>query len=278
MTLPGFDDVTTLLKARLQAEVDGGFPKLSRIPSSGAIRFLDCFSSFAPGLQSALVDSHARLAAMTFLPAAMTRDALLEFVNTDRALLAQREAMQSPHFSMGLRYEGLRMRKAMLGDPQSVKMMAETRAMLGFTPRDDMPPALVPDPDMANLKPAKAPQMRKLIDAAFKGMFAPEKRKLPGGSTGYTGVLQGTSVTVWIDYAGMGMQLIYGVSIPDETKRVFVQRLQYENLWGAGRGWDYLTEENAEAGFGLLCELIVEVVTLRNQVAAVIGAAGTTSA
>jgi hypothetical protein len=104
-------------------------------------------------------------------------------------------------------------------------------------------------------------------------LFAPQKKKLPGGSTGYTGVLEGAEITVWIDYAGMGMQLIYGVSIPDLTKRVFVARRAYENLWGAGRGWDYLTEENAEARIGLLCELIVSVVRLRNQVADLIGAA-----
>jgi hypothetical protein len=271
MTLPGLDDVTALMKGHFHAEADGGFPKLNRIPSSGTIRFLDCFSNFPPRLQSALVDSHARLAALTFLSTPVARDAMLEFINTDAALLAQREMMRSPAFSMGLRYEGLRMRKALLGDPQSIEMMAKTRATLGFTPRDDMPPGLVPDQDMANLKPAKAPQMRKLIDAAFTQMFAPQKKKLAGGSTGYTGALKGTGVTVWIDYAGMGMQLIYGVSIPDETRRVFVQRLPYEGLWGAGRGWDYLTEENAEAGIGLLCELVGQLMTLRNQAVELIG-------
>jgi hypothetical protein len=266
MTLPKLDDVTALMKTHFHAEAQGGFPVLSRVPSSSTIRLLDCFSGLSPSHQSALIDSQARLAAMTFFPSTMARDQMLEFINTDRALIGQREAMRSPLFSTGLRYEGLRMRKAMLNDPQSVEMMTKMRATLGFMPRDDMPPALVPDPDMAHLKPAKAPQMRKLIEAAFKALFAPQKKKLPGGSTGYTGVLEGAEITVWIDYAGMGMQLIYGVSIPDVTKRVFVARRAYENLWGAGRGWDYLTEENAESGIGLLCELIVSLVQLRNQV------------
>ena len=278
MTLPWLDDVTALIKAHFQADVQGGFPKLSRIPSSGTIRFLDYFSSLSASNQSALIDSHARLAAMTLLPAAMTRDAMLEFINTDRPLLAQREAMRSPQFSMGLRYEGLRMRKAMLGDAMSMEIMAKTRATPDFIPRDNMPPVLVPDPDMAHLEPAKAPQMRKLIDAGFKNLFATEKKKLPGGSTGYSGVLHSANLTVWIDYAGMGMQLLYGVSIPDGAKRVFVARLAYEDLWGAGRGWDYVTEENAEAGIGLLCELVAELVLLRNQVVALIGTTGTTDA
>src|SRR5450631_4369832 len=147
MTLPWFDDVTALMKAHFLAEAEAGFPELSRIPSSGTIRFLDYFSSLSANDQTSLIDSHARLAAMTFFPSTMARDQMLEFINTDPALLAQRQAMQSPTFSMGLRYEGLRMRKAMLGDAMSMEMMAKTRATLDFTPRDDVPPELVPDPD-----------------------------------------------------------------------------------------------------------------------------------
>jgi hypothetical protein len=45
-----------------------------------------------------------------------------------------------------------------------------------------MPAALVPDP--AHLKPAKAPQLRKLIDVAFKRLFAKSNAKLAGGDTG----------------------------------------------------------------------------------------------
>ena len=82
-----------------------------------------------------------------------------------------------------------------------------------------------------------------------------------------------SKVTVWIDYAGMGMQLLYGVTIPDEAKRVFVARLAYENLWGAGRGasWDYITEENASS-IRLLGDLVASVVRLRNGVMQLIGA------
>ena len=266
MAHPRLEEVTALMRAHFQAEVEGGFPRLSRIPSSGTIRFLDYVSSLTASEQDALIDSHARQAALTLFAHAVSRDDLMAFLESDPVVRAQRAAMQSLPFSMGLRYEGLRMRKAMLGDAQSVEMMAKTRATLNFIPRDDMPPALVPDPDMAHLKPAKAPQMRKLIDAGFKALFAPQKRKLPGGSTGYTGLLQGTEITVWIDYAGMGMQLVYGVSIPDATKRVMVARLPYEGLWGAGHGWDYLTEENAEACIALLCELVEGLTTLRNRV------------
>jgi hypothetical protein len=268
MPLQKLDGVAALMKAHLAEESQAGFPKLSRTPSTGVIRFLDYFSTLTAADRDSLLNSLALVDAMRFFPPPAVCDDMLKFVNTDPALLGLRAAMQSAPFAMGLRYEGLRMVKAMLGDRMTVEMMARTRATLDFTPRDDPPAALVPDPDPAHLKPAKAPLLRKLIDKAFKELFADGKRKLPGGETGYTGVLQATNITVWIGFAGMGLQLRYGVSIPDETKKVFVARLAYEDLWAGGVGWDYLTEENAEASIRLLCEFVVQAVQLRNSVIA----------
>ena len=71
---------------------------------------------------------------------------------------------------------------------------------------------------------------------------------------------------VIIDFSARGPQLRYGVKIPDETKTIFVWGLQYESLWAAAPGWDYLTEENAEPSIRLLCENITQIVLLRNRV------------
>ena len=79
-------------------------------------------------------------------------------------------------------------------------------------------------------------------------------------------MLEGTDVKVIIDFNARGLQLRYGVKIPDETKTVFVWGLQYESLRAAAPGWDYLTEENAEASIRLLCENIAQIVLLRNRV------------
>jgi hypothetical protein len=264
MSLQKLDDVSALLRVHLAEEVQAGFPTLSRIPSTGAIKFLDHFSTLTAADADSLLNALARIVAMRFLSPLE----LLNLANTDPALLRYRAAMQSMPFSMGLRYQGLRMRRAMLSDRMTVEMMAKTRATLDFTPRDDMPAVLVPDPDSANLKPAKAPLLRKLIGQKFKELFAAGKRKLPGGETVYAGVLQGTNITVRIVFAGMGLQLRYGVHIPDETKTVFVFGIGYEDLWAAGPDWDYLTEENAEASIHLLCDLVVHVVRLRNSVLA----------
>jgi hypothetical protein len=151
------------------------------------------------------------------------------------AFVRYRQAMQSSLFTMGLRYVGLRMLKSILADRMSMEMMARTRATLDFTPREDVPAALAPYPE-----PAKAPLLRKLIDKAFRKLFATGKQNRVGGETEYIGVLQGTNIKVVTDFSGRGLQLRYGVSIPDETKTILVWQLAYDRrtrlgLFGRGR-------------------------------------------
>jgi hypothetical protein len=148
--------------------------------------------------------------------------------------------------------------------------MAQTRARLDFVPRDDLPPNLVPDPDLRNLKPAKAPQLRKLIDTAFKSSFAASKERRLGGEIVHTGVCEETPLAIGIIFSNRGPQLIYHVKIPDDSRTVFLIRFVYEGLWSAGSGWDYLTEQNAEAAITLLGELILESLRLRNKLFALL--------
>ncbi|MBV9634071.1 MAG: hypothetical protein JOZ40_05525 [Methylobacteriaceae bacterium] len=259
-------DGAALLLDHLHQEAGAGFPRVRRIPDSGVIRFLDYIDSLADS--GPLLESMARLHAMGLLFSPGSHDTMLRLMDEDPVCVGYRDAMRSPHFSMGLRYAGLRMMKAMLSDPQSAAMMKQTRATLDFTPRDDMPPELVSDPDPAHLKPAKAPQLRKLIDVALKDLFTPFKEKGRGGETLYTGALEGATVKVMINFASRDVQLVHLVSIPDEARSVMVVGRTYEQLWGAGTGWDYLTEENAEASIRLLAENIRELVRLRNRLKA----------
>ncbi|HEV2445957.1 MAG TPA: hypothetical protein VGS58_08550 [Candidatus Sulfopaludibacter sp.] len=68
-----------------------------------------------------------------FPPTKLVRNRLEEVRSAAPA--AYFAAMRSPQFTMGLRYLDLRMRRAMLHDPMSVRMMARTRTALDFTPR-----------------------------------------------------------------------------------------------------------------------------------------------
>jgi hypothetical protein len=267
--MKNIDDARALLRAHMAPEVEAGFPNLTRTPSTSVIKFLDYMSTLEAADRDSVLDALAHLAALKFFPPSLpwVRDRMMEIANTDPAMLRYREAMMSATYSMGMRHQDLRMMKAMLGDPTSVKMIAQTRATLDFVPRDDLPSALVPDPDIANLKPAKAPLMRKLIDPAFKNLFATGKER-EHGETAYSGSLEGVDLKVWIDFNARGLQLRYGVTIPDDTKTLWVWRMMYEDLWAPNPGWDYLTEENAESSIQLLCDYIVQIVRLRNRVMA----------
>jgi hypothetical protein len=266
MSLQKLDDVSALLKAHLDREAQAGFPRLTRTPSSGTIQFLDYFGTLAAADRDSLLAALAEIDALNLFPAPAVRERVKALVTTNPAFVSYRQAMQSAPFTMGLRYVGLRMLKSMLRDPISREMMARTRTTLDFIPRDDLPAALVPDPEPAHLKPAKAPLLRKLINEAFPELFATGQQKREGGETEYIGALEGTYIKVIIDFSARGLQLRYGVKIPDETKTIFVWGLAHENLWAAAPGWDYLTEENAEPSIRLLCENIAQIVLLRNRV------------
>jgi hypothetical protein len=143
-------------------------------------------------IDDSLLAALAEIDALNLFPAPEVRQRVETLVTTIPAFVRYRQAMQSPPFTMGLRYVGLRMLKSMLADRMGMEMMARTRATLDFIPRDDLPAALVPDPEPAHLKPAKAPLLRKLINEAFLELFATGKQKRDGGETEYIGALQGT--------------------------------------------------------------------------------------
>ena len=79
--------------------------------------------------------------------------------------------------AMRLRYQSIRMAKAMLNDAESVAMMRQTRSRPGYVPRDDAPVPLVNDADVTRLRPAKAPLLKKLGKAPLAGFAGRELRE-----------------------------------------------------------------------------------------------------
>lgn len=263
MPFDNFDEATSLLKSHLHAEVEAGFPRLRRTPSTAAVQFLDYFATLPAAQGDALLDALAQLGAARFSPPPEAHGRMQSTASANPAYLACRRALQSPQFTLGLRYVEPRMRKALLSDPAGRATMAEARANIDFVPRDDAPSDLVPH-DGADAIPNKAPVLRKHIDSAFRASFPRGKRNLPGGETQYAGTIDGAEICVSLDFGAMGMQLRYGVSIEDETKRTFVRRLDYQDLWAIAPGWNYVTEQNAEASVALLYEQIKQIAELRN--------------
>ena len=262
------DRILSIVRGYMQTEADAGYPLLRRIPSTHAIACFDYLESISPREREEFLDAHARVAALGFVLTPAAQQEILQLVNSDAEIAKYRNAKQQGPLAMGLRYQSIRMAKAILNDAQSVAMMRQTRSTLGYVPRDDAPVPLVNDSDIRNLHPARAPQLKKLAKPLLQDFLSATEEKMPGGTMKYQGALDGTSVTVRIDYAGRDVQMIYSVSIPDPERKVVVIGRTYESLFGiSGSGWDYITEENAEMSIGLLPELIRRLVDLRSEVA-----------
>jgi len=260
------EQIISLIRDHIQAEVDDGYPLLRRIPSAHATACLDYLESIRPAERDALLQARARVAALGFLLIPPAQQEILKLVNSNPALVQYREAMSKGPLAMGLRYQSIRMAKAVLNDAQSVVMMQQTRATLGYVPRDDAPVPLVNDPVVTNLHPAKALQLKKLVKPLLQMLLGATEAKMPGGTMKYEGALDRTPLTVRVDYAARDVQMIYSVSIPDPEHKIAVIGTCYERFFGIEGRWDYLTEENAEESIGLLPDLLRRLLTVRKNV------------
>ena len=268
------EQVVSLIRDHMHAEADASYPLLRRIPSTHATACFDYLESISPAEREELLGARARVAALGFVLTPYAQQEILQLVNSNPALVKYREAMSRGPLAMGLRYQSIRMAKAVLNDAQSVAMMQHTRSSLGYVPRDDAPVPLVNDADVTKLHPAKAPQLKKLVKPLLQGLLGAKEEKVPGGTMKYDGTLDRTPVKVRVDYAARDVQLIYAVSIPDPERKVVVVGTGYEHLFGMGGGWNYLTDENAEASIGLLPELLRRLVTLQSEVKRFVSGSG----
>jgi hypothetical protein len=260
------EQIVSLIRDHMHAEADARYPLLRRIPSTHATACFDYLENISPAEREELLEARARVTALGFVLTPPAQQEILQLVNSNPALVKYREAMLRGPLAMGLRYQSIRMAKAVLNDAQSVAMMQQTRSTLSYVPRDNAPVPLVNDADVTKLHPAKAPQLKKLVKPLLQGLLGAKEEKMPGGTMKYDGALDATPVKVRVDYAARDIQMIYAVSIPDPERKVVVIGTGYEHFFGMGGGWDYITEENAEASIGLLPELLRRLVTLRNEV------------
>ena len=264
---PRLADTAGLVRPDLAAEMDAGFPTLSRIPNTLIVKVLDHFETLDAAERASLLDSRARLAALHFFPAPLIAKAHEELRTTDPALLRFQDAMKALPFAYGLRYLDLRMAKAMLRDPESRAMMAQTRAALDFTPRDDLPDALVGSTPLLEIETIRAPELRKLLNPMLKRLgMAPQKR--PGGELIYEGAIGGVALRLSIIFSNLYAQMTYGVTWSVRERGFLAQRIGYEAFWGASTAWNYLTRENAVRSIDLLEELLVRLARLFERILA----------
>ena len=245
-------NVSTLLRAELAGEVASGFPRLRRIPQTDIIWFLDYFSGLTGADREALLDALADSAAAAFSPRP-------EMPPIAPALGQMCEARERPGGKGGPRYMDLKMLSAnpSFREPGGYHpSWREHLTPLHFQPRPDLLA------DLDQLKAAKAPLVRKLVNAALTKSLGLRKEKLPGGVSKCTGRCGDYEVTVRVDFGGMLSQLGYTVTLKSAGGQLLVPQLSYERLWGTGGRWDYLTEENAPRCITFFAEQVAYLADL----------------
>jgi hypothetical protein len=245
-------EVIALLRTHFSEEAAAGFPHLKCIPQTKVIQFLDYFANISKADQAALLDALALRAETHF------------FAIQDRvfprlpAFDCYWQAITSlgPFFG-GYRYTGVKMMNsvAKCKEEGGLEGFMKNSSGLALQPRPDLLP------DLRYLIPAKAPLLRKLLDAALKRHGFVRDKGVRGGQLKYNGP---SGATFWPDFGSRMGQLCYGVSIRRDGIKVV--RVSYELLWGQPGGWDYLTEENAERSINLLPELVGDVIHLAEEV------------
>ncbi|HZK90601.1 MAG TPA: hypothetical protein VFC56_10680 [Stellaceae bacterium] len=175
--------IAELIRADLAVEAQRGFPTLTRIPSSGTVKFLDYFATLTADDGTALIDGLARLAALRFFPPPLIATAHAQVRRTNSSYAFCYQALQSPRFALGFRYAGLRMSRALLNDSESMAHLTRTRATLDFQPRDDPPAQLVKTGDLRSVETAKAPLLRKLLNQMLTQRYRPKRRSGPAANS-----------------------------------------------------------------------------------------------
>jgi hypothetical protein len=251
--------VSTQLRAELADEVASGFARLRRIPQTDIIWFLDYFPGLTGAERESLLDALAESAAMAFGPPGRLQLNAKGTVDVPPALAQMCEARARPGAKGGTRYGDMKMLCAdpSMRDPAAYhSSWREHLTALHFQPRQDLLPTL------DHLKAAKAPLVRKLVNAAFSKSLGWQKEKMPGGVVKCVGRCGDCEATVRADFGGMLSQLGYTVTLRSTAGELLAVQLSYEGLWGTGGRWDYLTEENAPRCIAFFAEQVAYLADL----------------
>jgi hypothetical protein len=251
-------NVVAVLRTELAEEAAAGFPRLRRIAQTDFIWFLDYFAGLAAAEREALLDALAQGGAMAFFPRQSAGEQEIA-----PALARLRERRERPGSKGGTRYMDMKtlcMNPSLRAPGGYHPSWRENLTELHFQPRTDLLP------DLSHLKAAKAPLLRKLVNASMTRAFQPKKEKQPGGSCKFVFPYGNGELMVWVHFGSMPAQLIYHVSLKNAASEFLITLLSYESLWGAASGWDYLTEENAERSIDFLAEQIVYLAKLADRV------------
>ena len=253
-----------VLRTELGAEAASGFARLRRIPQTDIIWFLDYFASLASAEQELLLDALAESGATAFMPPGTQKLNASGTVDAPEPLARMCEVRNRPGAKGGTRYTDLKMLNAdpALREPSMYHVSwREHLTALHFQPRPDLLP------DLGTLKPAKAPLLRKLVNAALTKSLGLRKETKPGVLK-YVGRCGDCELMIWVDFGGMLSQLGYSISLRSADGQPLALLFSYERLWGTSGRWDYLSEENAPRCIDFFAEQITYLADLTKRLIA----------
>jgi hypothetical protein len=267
------------LHNELVTEKNAAFPRLKRVPDTLVFKFIDYVGNLAAAEEAELLPLLAKKAALHFLPergsempAIMANPAYQKFVSAWSGGLAG-----------GIRYTPVHL-LAGIAEDKNVGGLDGWVAQMGFGGPTLEPPQgfLV---DVANIRPAKIPALRKQIDAELKKLFAAtpqtetsQEKAEPSIPTFLSlarakmkmkplpeGVVAGSRLKVIVEYGNQYAfhQLKYMVNLHHTGRSLKLNYLGYESLWTAGTGaWNYITEAYVPRAAELLGELLTYLAEL----------------
>ncbi|HEY2787075.1 MAG TPA: hypothetical protein VGJ05_19090 [Fimbriiglobus sp.] len=245
--------VVDWLRAEFAAEERAGFPRLSRIPDTRVVKFLDHYASLPSDQKQELAAILADWSSYKFISEPLPQSTYERFA----------QATAYPNRVEGIRYSNVKLLAGLAKDYGSRGLAGwfQSRGVgrLALKPPDNLLPSI------AELVPIRIPKLRKLVHAAMADAFSPVATDIGSGFWRYDGKMSGTPIRLQIRFCGKMItpQLRYDVSVYSPGCTISAPSVCFESVLGVGYGtWDYLTEENAPRSIALLCELLEYVAGL----------------
>lgn len=251
------ETVIAFLSEKFEAEERTGFARLSKVPETHVWQFLEYYRGLGQEEAHLLKQWKAKRAAAFFIAQPFTT------LVTESEALAYNRCGNALACMGDYRFMSLKLLKMAVGYCRSEhpRVKAQLQAF-------QMPEEVVKWVD--GFSTCKAPELRRLVKAAFQSRFGLRPEKQGGGVWLYRRPEASSPFEVEIDYGGTwGQQLRYWVHVHEPRLNTTFKRLTYESLLGAGVGdWDFITEAGADQAVALLTDLVAEVAGIPAQLAA----------
>jgi hypothetical protein len=231
-------------RGEFDREAASGFFTLRRVPSTGVCRFLHYYSELTPQEREAHADAAALWAAM-------------RIGGTDLAMhesLQKNEAWKrwaNWHTINAWRFPSI----PRLRDHERQAGADHARGLASEVNQDIKTMT-------ASARAVRSGELRKRVRKAFGDIFAPTISDRGGGWWTYEGTMNGSKLTVSLDYGSRSKQLSYEILVESVASPYRFERIGFETILGVGWGeWDFIVEENVDDSMRLLGEF-VEYVSL----------------